>query len=191
MEDKIVTFHRFVVRSRRRCEYPLSHIINMDETPMRFELPATRTLEFTGTGRCRSQLAVRTSRALLLHLQKKRNLPQRSSLKASGSLILTHRRECRSQCTNKAAWIKEIFISSLVYFRFVLWRIKLLSTCSRARIISMHIWLSSSGSLFTFDRRLIISALMFGFNGNSLKYFFLNLSFLGTKEWVQIPKQAL
>lgn len=48
MEDKIVTFHQFVVRARRRCEYPLSHIINMDETPMRFELPATRTLEFTG-----------------------------------------------------------------------------------------------------------------------------------------------
>ena len=45
MEDKIVTFHQFVVRARRRCEYPLSH---MDETPMRFELPATRTLEFTG-----------------------------------------------------------------------------------------------------------------------------------------------
>ena len=48
MEDKIVTFHRFVVRARRRCEYPLSHMINMDETPMRFELPATRMLEFTG-----------------------------------------------------------------------------------------------------------------------------------------------
>ena len=31
------------------------------------------------------------------------------------------------------------------------------------------------------DRRLIIPALMFGFNGNSLKIF----SFLGTKEWVQ------
>jgi len=48
MEDKIATFHRFMVRARRRCGYLLSHIINMDETPMRFELPATRTLEFTG-----------------------------------------------------------------------------------------------------------------------------------------------
>ena len=43
MEDKILTFHRFVITARRRCEYPLSHIINMDETPMQFELPATRT----------------------------------------------------------------------------------------------------------------------------------------------------
>ena len=42
MEDKIVEFHRFVVRSRRHCDYDLSHILNMDETPMRFELPATR-----------------------------------------------------------------------------------------------------------------------------------------------------
>ena len=49
MEDKIVQFHRFVVRSRRRCDYDLSRILNMDETPMRFELPATRTLEFTGS----------------------------------------------------------------------------------------------------------------------------------------------
>ena len=32
---------------------------------------------------------------------------------------------------------------------------------------------------------MIISALMFGFNGNSLKYLFLYLSFLGTKEWVR------
>ena len=47
MKDKIMTFHRFVVRARRRCEYPLSHVINVDETPMQFELPATRMLEFT------------------------------------------------------------------------------------------------------------------------------------------------
>ena len=43
-----MTFHRFVVRAQRHCEYLLSHIISMDETPMRFEVPATRTLEFTG-----------------------------------------------------------------------------------------------------------------------------------------------
>ena len=48
MEEKIVEFHRFVLRARRRHDYQLSHILNMDETPMRFELPATRTLEFTG-----------------------------------------------------------------------------------------------------------------------------------------------
>ena len=49
----------------------------------------------------------------------------------------------------------------------------------------MQISFRSSGSLFTFDRHLIISALMFGFNGNSLKYFFLYLYFIGTKEWVR------
>ena len=49
MEEKIVTFHRFVLRSWKRCEYPLSHIINMGETPMWFDLPATRTLKFTGS----------------------------------------------------------------------------------------------------------------------------------------------
>ena len=47
MEDKVVNFHRFVLRSRQRWSYDLSRTLNMDETPMRFELPATRTLEFT------------------------------------------------------------------------------------------------------------------------------------------------
>ena len=46
MEDK---FDPFVLRSRQRWGYDLSRILNMDETPMRFELPATRTLEFTGS----------------------------------------------------------------------------------------------------------------------------------------------
>ena len=49
MEDKVVEFHRFVLRSRQRWGYDLSRILNMDKTPMRFELPATRTLEFTGS----------------------------------------------------------------------------------------------------------------------------------------------
>lgn len=48
MEDKVVEFHRFVLRARQRCGYESSHILNMDETPMRFELPATTTLEFSG-----------------------------------------------------------------------------------------------------------------------------------------------
>ena len=48
MEDKVIQFHRFILRSHQRWGYDLSRILNMDETPMRFELPATRTLEFTG-----------------------------------------------------------------------------------------------------------------------------------------------
>ena len=48
VEEKIVEFHRFVLRAQRRHDYQLSHNLDMDETPMRFELPATRTLEFTG-----------------------------------------------------------------------------------------------------------------------------------------------
>ena len=49
MENKVVEFHRFILRSHQRLGYDLSRILNMDETPMRFELPATRTLEFTGS----------------------------------------------------------------------------------------------------------------------------------------------
>lgn len=48
MEEKIVEFHHFVIAASQRCDYPLSRIFNMDETPMRFELPLTRLLEFSG-----------------------------------------------------------------------------------------------------------------------------------------------
>ena len=50
MEDKVVEFHRFVLRARQRCGYESSQILNMDETPMRFELPATRTLAVKADG---------------------------------------------------------------------------------------------------------------------------------------------
>ena len=35
--------------ARRRADYPLSRIYNMDETTMPFELPSNRTLEFSGS----------------------------------------------------------------------------------------------------------------------------------------------
>ena len=56
MKENIVEFHRFVLRTRRRHDYQLSHILNTDETPMRYELPATRTLEFTGNRTVRDEL---------------------------------------------------------------------------------------------------------------------------------------
>ena len=56
MEENIVEFHRFVLRTRRRHDYQLSHILNTDETPMRYELPGTRTLEFTGNRTVRDEL---------------------------------------------------------------------------------------------------------------------------------------
>ena len=49
LEEKVVQFHWFVIAARQRVGYPLSHIFNMDETPMQFELPSSRSLEFTGS----------------------------------------------------------------------------------------------------------------------------------------------
>ena len=49
LKESVVRFHRFVIAARRRTNYPLSCIYNMDETPMRFELPLNRTLEFSGS----------------------------------------------------------------------------------------------------------------------------------------------
>ena len=49
LKENIAWFHGFVIAARRRADYPLSRIYNMDETPMRFELPSNRTLEFSGS----------------------------------------------------------------------------------------------------------------------------------------------
>ena len=49
-EENIVWF-RFVIAARKHGDYPLSCIYNMDETPMRFELPLNQTLEFGGSRR--------------------------------------------------------------------------------------------------------------------------------------------
>ena len=55
MEDKVVEFHRFVLRARQRCGYESSQILNMDETPMRFRVASHKkhwsSLE---TEQCRS-----------------------------------------------------------------------------------------------------------------------------------------
>ena len=49
LEEQTLKFHRFVIGARQRCGYSLARIFNMDETPMRFELPSSRTLEFSGS----------------------------------------------------------------------------------------------------------------------------------------------
>ena len=49
LEEKTIQFHRFVIAARQRHSYSLSRIFNMDETPIRFELPSSRTLEFSGS----------------------------------------------------------------------------------------------------------------------------------------------
>ena len=49
LEEKTIQFHRFMIAAQQRHGYLLSRIFNMDETPMRFELPLSTTLEFSGS----------------------------------------------------------------------------------------------------------------------------------------------
>ena len=49
LEEKTIQFHRFVITLRQRYGHSLSRLFNMDETPMRFELPLSITLEFSGS----------------------------------------------------------------------------------------------------------------------------------------------
>ena len=48
LDDKIISFQRFVIRLRKTHQYPLSQIGNMDETPMFFYLPSNRTVDSLG-----------------------------------------------------------------------------------------------------------------------------------------------
>ena len=76
LEENIVRFHYFVIAARRRADYPLSLIYNMDETLMCFELPSSQTLEFSGSR------TVPTLFLPLLAMEPK--CPRKSSSKASG-----------------------------------------------------------------------------------------------------------
>lgn len=112
MEDKVVTFHQFMVRAQRRCEYPLSHIINMDETPMGFELPATWTLEFTGSRTVPITTCSAEKRSFTVALAVKANgekLTPKIIFKGVLQLRVYGKycRKCKSQCTRKAGWMDE------------------------------------------------------------------------------------
>ena len=48
IEDKILSFHRFVIRMRKLRNYPLSNIGNMDETAVYFDMPGDSTLHHKG-----------------------------------------------------------------------------------------------------------------------------------------------
>ena len=109
LEEKTVQFHRFIIAARRRTDYPLSQIYNMDETPMRFELPSV-VVEL-----CLLHLAEQRSEAspqLLASLQMGPDFLPRSSLKASGLhetssfLILS-----AFPFTKKDGWMSQVFSS--------------------------------------------------------------------------------
>ena len=48
LEEKIGLFHTFVINLRKQNNFELSQIGNMDETPMTFDLPASRTIDTKG-----------------------------------------------------------------------------------------------------------------------------------------------
>ena len=47
-EDKIIKFHRMMIRMRQTNKYEMQQIGNMDETPMNFDMPPSRTVNPVG-----------------------------------------------------------------------------------------------------------------------------------------------
>ena len=48
LDQKITNFQSFVIKSRRKENYELVHIGNMDETPVWFDMPSARTMNAKG-----------------------------------------------------------------------------------------------------------------------------------------------
>ena len=48
LEEKITKFHSFVLGLRKKYNFDLQQIGNMDETPMFFDLPGNRTIDSIG-----------------------------------------------------------------------------------------------------------------------------------------------
>ena len=49
VDFKVEEFHKFVIDERKKFEFCLSQIGNMDETPMYFDMPGNKTVDFKGS----------------------------------------------------------------------------------------------------------------------------------------------
>ena len=118
MEDKVVEFHRV---SSIRPEISPALGLRFESYPqygrnaMRFELPATRTLELTGSNQsqcCPAEPTSRVSRLLWPWKRTVKNSHQKSFSKVFDNWISTHHQGYGFQYTRKAGWTKKVFFSS-------------------------------------------------------------------------------
>ena len=52
LEEKVKSFHKFIIGLRKLHEYELSQICNMDETPKCFDMPGNQTVYPVGEKDC-------------------------------------------------------------------------------------------------------------------------------------------
>lgn len=48
-EQKIMTFHQFIINSRKQNSFELGQIGNMDEVPLTFDVPSNKSIDVKGT----------------------------------------------------------------------------------------------------------------------------------------------
>ena len=112
MEDKVVEFHRFVLRSRQRWGYDLSRILNMDETPCGLSCRPPEPWSLPGAEQfqcCPAEPTSRVSRLLWPWKRTVKNSHQKSFSKVFDNWISTHHQGYRFQYTRKAGWTKKVF----------------------------------------------------------------------------------
>ena len=48
MDNKVLSFQRYIIKKRKEVDYPMCMIGNMDETPMNFDMPSNQTVDIKG-----------------------------------------------------------------------------------------------------------------------------------------------
>ena len=116
LDQKITSFHSFVIKSRRKeGNYELVHIRNMDETPVWFDMPSARTVNEKGaktvlvntTGHEKSRLADGTKLKPMV-IFKQKTLPKENF--PPGVLVHCHPKGWMDE-TGMKLWVEKVWRS--------------------------------------------------------------------------------
>ena len=107
LEEKIISFQRFVIKERQSHSYPLSQIENIYKTPTLFYLPSNRIVDCVGS----KTITVRTighekltSPRSLRVWQMVQNFHQWPYLKEKQCPKISSRKASSFMCIRKAGW---------------------------------------------------------------------------------------
>lgn len=121
LEQKIILFQKYVIKKRKECNFELSQIGNMDETPMCFDLPGNRTVNLKGeknvliktTGHEKTNFTVVLScladgsKLPPVIIFKRKTLPKNASFPA-GVLVRAHEKGWMNE-SGTIDWIKNVW----------------------------------------------------------------------------------
>ena len=121
IDEKVHNFFAFVIKERKRFDFALKNIINMDETPMYFDMPGNTTVDKVGsktvtvktTGHERHHFTVMLAcqadgkKICPMVTFKRKNMPKETF--PPGVVVKVHPKGCMDEALTKI-WLDEVFI---------------------------------------------------------------------------------